>query len=246
MEKLYRSTQTVRKGRSRMAKNKNILLIWDIDGTLLTCKGSGKRSMTQAFLDMFGVQNGFDGVNMAGRVDRSIVTEACEKHGIFEYDIDAFYKLYSQCLDNDMKDNHKAKVLDGVEHILKRTHESSQFFNVIGTGNCEQGAWLKLKHLNLDSYFDTGGFGTHVIERKHVIKHALDNARKHYNMDFIDLENVFVVGDTPADVICSKKLNLKSVAIATGGYTMSVLESYKPDYLLASLDKPQSFLNIFE
>ncbi len=111
-------------GRSRMANNTNTLLIWDIDGTLLTCKGSGKRSMTQAFLNMFGVQDGFNGVNMAGRVDRSIVTEACEKHGIFEYDIDAFYKLYSQCLDNDMKYNHKARVLDGVEHILKKTHES--------------------------------------------------------------------------------------------------------------------------
>ncbi len=85
----------------------------------------------------------------------------------------------------------------------------SRFFNVIGTGNCEQGAWLKLKHLNLDSYFDTGGFGTHVIERECVIEHALDNARKHYGKDFIDLDNVFVVGDTPADVTCSKKLKFE-------------------------------------
>lgn len=222
-----------------------ILLIWDIDGTLIACRGSGKRAMTQAFYKKTGVANGFEEINMAGRVDRSILHEVCLKYKISAFDYEAFYQLYKHYLQEDMADRKEAIVLRGVEQILQMTHASKQFLNVIGTGNCEEGAWLKLNYLGLDQYFETGGFGTHEMERSKVIEMAIQNAGKHFGRDFDNRSAIYVVGDTPADIKSGKELGIKTIAIATGGYNSETLMTYKPDFILESLDSPTRFLNLF-
>jgi len=223
-----------------------ILLIWDIDGTLISCKGSGKRAMTQAFELFYGVADGFSEVNMAGRVDYSILEEACFKHGVNFAEVDDFYKMYADHLEKDMITNEKKIIFKGVEDILNATHSSDGFVNIIGTGNCELGAWLKLKQMNLDDYFEVGGFGTHYPNRDNVIKSAINLAREHYELPFDDLDRIYIIGDTPADISCGRNLNVKSIAVATGGYSKEYLEDYSPDFLLDSLRETKQFFRIFE
>lgn len=228
-----------------MVKENPNLLIWDIDGTLITCKGSGMRAMTSAFKSFYGVENGFENVNMAGRVDYSIIEEACFRHNVKFKEIDEFYSIYASHLEKDLEENKEIIVFNGVEQILNETSGSKEFVNIIGTGNCEVGAWLKLKRLNLDSYFETGGFGTNYPNRVNVIDKAIMMARKRYKMAFDDLNKIYIIGDTPADIACGKELKVKSVAIATGGYSVEYLEKYSPDFLLDSLKETKEFFNIF-
>lgn len=63
----------------------SILLLWDIDGTLLLNKGVGSRAMTRAFHEVYGVENAFAGLGFAGGLDLHFFDAAFQKracHGL--------------------------------------------------------------------------------------------------------------------------------------------------------------------
>src|SRR5262245_20543685 len=51
------------------------LVLFDIDGTLITTGRAGVRGMNAAFHRLHGRTGALDGVTLAGRTDRAIVTE---------------------------------------------------------------------------------------------------------------------------------------------------------------------------
>ena len=57
----------------------SILVLFDIDGTLVHTVGAGIRGMNRAFDALFGVSHALDGVPVAGRTDRAIVHEVFER-----------------------------------------------------------------------------------------------------------------------------------------------------------------------
>lgn len=228
-----------------MIKSNPNLLIWDIDGTLISCKGSGMRAMTKTFESFYGIKNGFENVNMAGRVDYSIIEEACNKHNVKLQEMNEFYNAYAGILEKDLEGNQNVTIFNGIEKILEETSNSEEFVNIIGTGNCEVGAWLKLKRLKLENYFETGGFGTASSNRTAVIKMAIEKARENYKMAFDDLKKIYIIGDTPADIECGRELKVNTVAIATGGFSVECLKKYNPDFIFDSLKETKNFLNIF-
>ncbi|WP_432401943.1 HAD family hydrolase [Wukongibacter sp. M2B1] len=222
---------------------KNILLIWDIDGTLIDSKGSGRRAMDEAFLNLFNIKEGFKGVNMAGRLDSQIIKKAFEINKIEEMDFVRFLDKYEEMLKKELKCNTSSKVLPGINEILESTSSQENLFHVLGTGNCERGARLKLSHLGLDKYFEIGGFGDEDAKRWQIIKKAIDKAKTFYKADF-SMKQIYVIGDTPLDIECGKILGIKSVAVATGGYSCDELEQYEPDYIFQSFEDFEEFLSI--
>src|SRR5512138_1748276 len=59
-----------------------VLILFDIDGTLVLTGGAGRRAMSLAFEDVLGVRDAFDRLPMAGRTDSWIVNDAVAAHGI--------------------------------------------------------------------------------------------------------------------------------------------------------------------
>ena len=51
------------------------LVLFDIDGTLLTAGGAGARAVREAMLDVYGETGSIGGYNMGGRTDPQIVRE---------------------------------------------------------------------------------------------------------------------------------------------------------------------------
>lgn len=222
---------------------KNILLIWDIDGTLIDSKGSGRRAMDMAFTHLYNVPEGFEKVIMAGRLDSQIVKNAFEINKIAEENFASFFDKYEEMLNEELKYNTSSKVLPGINEILETTLKEKNLFHVLGTGNCERGARLKLSHLELNKYFSIGGFGDEDAERWEIIKKAVDEAKVFYKVDF-QKKNIYVIGDTPLDIECGKILGLKSVAVATGWSSYEDLKKCKPDYLFQSFEDFEDFLSI--
>src|SRR5215467_13185067 len=58
------------------------LVLFDIDGTLVQTLGAGIRGMNAAFAELYGVVEALDGVPVAGRTDRAIVSEAFGRIGL--------------------------------------------------------------------------------------------------------------------------------------------------------------------
>lgn len=222
---------------------KNILLIWDIDGTLIDSKGLGRRAMDEAFLHLFNIKEGFKDVSMAGRLDSQIIKRAFEINEIIDMKFDRFLDTYEEMLKKELKHNTSSRVLPGITEILESASNQENLFHVLGTGNCARGARLKLSHLGLDKYFKIGGFGDEDVQRWEIIKKAINKAENFYKIDF-SIKNIYVIGDTPLDIECGKILGIKSVAVATGGYSYKELEECEPDFIFQSFGAFEEFLSI--
>jgi phosphoglycolate phosphatase-like HAD superfamily hydrolase len=57
------------------------LILWDIDGTLIRTGGAGVRAMTRAFSETCGIADALHRVEVAGRTDRLIMTDALALSG---------------------------------------------------------------------------------------------------------------------------------------------------------------------
>ncbi|PJF25899.1 MAG: hydrolase, partial [Phototrophicales bacterium] len=63
---------------------------------------------------------------------------------------------------------------------------------------------------------------------------AIQRAQRHYRVDFA-LDDVFVIGDTPADVQCARAAGAVAVAVLTGAGSRADLEAAQPDFLFDDL-----------
>jgi phosphoglycolate phosphatase len=222
-----------------------ILLIWDIDGTLVLARGGGRRAMDKAFLEIYGIDNGFEGIDMAGRLDALILKDAYALHNITNIDSDYYFNVYCKHLKKDMDNLSEPIDAPGILELLPKLSSFGNFYNVLGTGNVEPAARIKLKKHDMNRFFPTGGFGSREADRWQIIEEAIFNAEQHFNLNF-EKENIYVIGDTPRDIECGKKLGIKSVGVATGMYSVEDLQKCDPDFVFEDFLDTDRFLDIFK
>ncbi|MFL6541394.1 MAG: hydrolase, partial [Chthoniobacterales bacterium] len=58
------------------------LLLWDIDGTLITSGGGGDKSLRRAVQERFGVEDDLRDIEIAGRTDRHIARSILRKYSV--------------------------------------------------------------------------------------------------------------------------------------------------------------------
>jgi phosphoglycolate phosphatase-like HAD superfamily hydrolase len=210
------------------------LLIWDIDGTLLHCGGSGKNALEKTFEERYSISKAFDAVQMAGKMDKNILEEALEKNNLSKEDIHDIISHYGVNLRKELENNREFKLLQNIKINLHKLSKDNRIYNVIATGNSEVGGILKLKKAGLDEYFSLGSFGNHFTKRGILVKNAINVARFSYDIDF-KKENIYMIGDTPDDILAGKENEIRTMAVATGGYSKETLAINKPDYLFDTL-----------
>jgi phosphoglycolate phosphatase-like HAD superfamily hydrolase len=220
------------------------LLIWDIDGTLVDCGAAGRKAMDRTFEDLFQVKNGFDGISMSGRLDQVILKDAFERHGVAATDLQVFYDRYEKVLDSVLE-NTDVRLYQGIEKVLAYTGAHKEMINVISTGNCEVGAWLKLKHAGIDHYFDKGGFGCSFTAREDLVGQVIKDVEAEHQLSFLP-ENVFVIGDTPHDITSGQHHQATTIAVLTGSYTKEELMAYQPTYIIENFAQIEDFIDMLE
>lgn len=210
------------------------IILFDIDKTLIHTK-SGRHGMNQAFEEVFGISDGFEGIIMAGKPDPSILLEALRKNNL-QYD-DNKIKLYKKCYfeflaENIKHDLHEKAVLPGVRKLLDQLYKNKHVKIGLLTGNWKTGAYIKLTYFNLNHYFDFGAFGDDSINRDELLPFALkrcNSSKKHTAQDAI------VIGDTPIDIRCAKVHCAKVIAVSTGRYSVDELSQEGADLVLKDL-----------
>jgi len=207
------------------------VLLFDIDGTLIRSGGAGKFSMESALQKAFGLAEIRDRVSYSGRTDRAIIRDLLHLHEIATSPENAalLEAEYLAHLPGALA-TRGGEVLPGVVDTLTRKHAGI----AVGllTGNIAAGAAIKLKHFGLHDHFAFGGFADGLHDRDDVARHAFATAERHLNMK-LDPANVWVIGDTPADVQCARAIGAKAIAVQTGWHTPEELAAAKPDHLFA-------------
>src|SRR5580693_6423931 len=218
-----------------------ILILWDIDGTILHSTGAGMKALNTALQTVFGISGSFAGIEFAGRTDPLIIRQIFSRFGI-DYTPENFAKYidgYISALPGMLEAN-KARVLPGVEGILGHAAKHPGVAQGLLTGNLRRGAQVKLGFHGLWDYFPFGAFADDSEIRNELGPHAHRRARGHWGSDF-PKDRVWIIGDTPHDVACARAFGARAMAVATGGSSASDLAAHRPDAVLESLADPEMF-----
>lgn len=222
-----------------MALSHPTILLWDIDGTLISGGGAGERALERTAREELGIEVSLADLDYHGRTDLRIgrMIFAYGKKDPSPEAITTFGQNYLQRLAEEMPRSSAARILPGIERILEHTRERA--VNALLTGNLPEGRIIKLGHFNLNHHFVFGAFADHSEERDDLAWHALDLARQHVGGE-IDLSRLVVIGDTPHDIRCGKLIGARTVAVATGSYSIAALAPHQPDLLLTDFSDPTS------
>jgi phosphoglycolate phosphatase-like HAD superfamily hydrolase len=220
-----------------------LVVLFDIDGTLLLTGGAGQRGMEQALASEFGITRPTENIPAAGRTDWAITTDLFRFHGIepSEANWSKFTAAYFEALPKVLGER-EGTVLPGIVELLEILQARDDVRLGLLTGNFEQGAWLKLKHYAIDHYFRFGAFGDIHHSRDDVAHLAFAESHRHVGAP-VSADRVWVIGDTPADVTCARAIGAKVAAVATGMFSLEELASTQPDCLFQDFSDPQPLLD---
>ncbi|HYR09902.1 MAG TPA: HAD family hydrolase [Longimicrobium sp.] len=215
------------------------LVLFDIDGTLLTAGGAGARAVREAMLEVYGETGSIGGYNMGGRTDPQIVRELLTPVGYsveqVEAGLDALWEAYLRNLRVEIAKAH-IRALPGVPELLDRL-EGSGDPTVLGllTGNVEEGARLKVDAAGLGfDRFRVGAYGSDHWQRPELPAVAARRAKEKTGIGFEGKE-IVIIGDTPFDISCGAHLGVRTIATATGTHSADDLAGHNPDYLFDDL-----------
>lgn len=216
------------------------LILFDVDGTLISTQGRAGRALAAAITEVFGVTAPMERYRLSGKTDPQIVFELM---GLCEWPrervvprLPEVLDAYLSRLDAALRPEH-VTVLPGVREILDALAACPGACVGLLTGNVQPGAALKVERAGLTRYFGIGAFGSDEEDRNLLVPVARARAAAFWGEPFEGPLTV-VVGDAEADVRCARAGGARAVAVASGGTPFQVLADLGPDALLASLADP--------
>ncbi len=218
------------------------LILWDIDGTLMTCYSDGTKAMNEAFRRRIGHPNVLGEIKVGTAMDSALVDGIMEKFSIPKDEKPAIIEEFAEILREIVYNNSTKRVLPGVEEILAELEKQDDVYMGIITSNFRVGAEIKLASVGLDGRFSYGGYGDYPGEKWDAARAAVKEVEEAEKCRF-DSNNIFVVGDTKYDINCARKTGFKVISVATGWASYEDLEAEKPDYIFEEL-VPADFLRI--
>jgi phosphoglycolate phosphatase len=221
---------------------KTTLLLWDIDGTLITSSGAGMRALELALTRVFGLAGSLADIDYAGRTDRWILRQVFAK-----FDLPATDANFARYIDGYLAalpgqlDHPHARVLPGVRTLLEAAARRPEIAQGLLTGNLRRGAEAKLAHFGLWDFFPFGAFADDSENRSELGPHALARAGTHHGGATFAPDKVWVIGDTPHDISCGRAIGARTLALATGQFSPDDLALHRPDALLPDLADAEVF-----
>jgi len=222
------------------------LLLFDIDGTLIHSGGAGKRAMNAAFEEIFGVSNALDRIPVAGCTDLAIVDSAIQEFGLRRNHgrLELFKERYFKYIQIEIeKISPEMQILPGVRDLLDELRKRSNTYLGLLTGNWEFSARVKLAHCGLSDYFGIGAFADDSMVRQELVPVAIERFEKKLGKSQRK-ENVYIIGDTFADIDCAHAHAAKAVAVATGPFSVQELREHGADYVFEDFSATDEVLKV--
>ena len=226
---------------------KPALILFDIDGTLLLSGRAGMRAMTRAFQQTFGITDAFAGESFGGRTDSYLVSKALTQAGMpdNEENHHRFRTTYLLLLAEEIQlpgQGHKG-LMPGARELLEAVQGHEQLHLALLTGNYREAAEIKLRHFEIWDFFEWGAFSDDHSDRNALVPIAKSRAET-YDIPVEAIDRVIVIGDTPHDIECARVAGAKSIAVATGGYTMEQLKDAGADEVLKDLSDTHAVVSL--
>ena len=221
-----------------------IILFWDIDGTLLTTGKAGVPAWEQAVLETTGREFQLSSIRIDGLSDYLIAVRTFELLGL---DAEEAADDSGWCAGTRACSHHlplrQGRVLPNVREILELMAPRTDVRSYLLTGNTRGGAAAKLTHYDLMEVLSRRRF------RRRYRRPPLDcrpGPRSGPARRACRRRTLFVVGDTPHDVHAANAIAARTIAVATGGYTVAELEAHHPWRVFDELPHVGEFLTLVD
>jgi phosphoglycolate phosphatase len=218
---------------------RDLLVLWDVDFTLLDAGGSGRAVYRSVFCDLFG-RDPDQVAPMGGRTERAIIADTLARAGISDpaRHVDAFIaELTRRAPELQATVAARGHALPGAAAALAAVADlGPAVVQSVLTGNVPATARAKLAAVGLDAYLDldVGAYGDHHEVRAELVHLARARACAAYGREFGGQATV-LVGDTPLDVEAALATGARAVGVATGGPAAAELAAAGADAVLPDL-----------
>jgi len=212
------------------------LVLFDIDGTILTDRGASRSAFAEALARVFGYEDDLSRYDFSGRTDPQIAHMVLRDAGLSREDVEAelprLWELYLAGLARNATPE-RVRVMPGIPELLAELMTHDDVVLALLTGNIEPGARLKLGGAGLNDYFAFGAFGSDSADRTDLPPIAMQRASERLGRDFRGAD-VVIIGDSIYDVRCGVPYEATTIAVASGKTPAETLRAENPKHFFES------------
>ncbi|MEM8998288.1 MAG: HAD family hydrolase [Acidobacteriota bacterium] len=222
------------------------LVLFDIDGTLVSCGRQVGEIFIAAVTEAFGGYSIPEGFSFSGKTDPMIVTELVRELGYDDAEIRRRLPRMRERYVDDLEsrlDVKRMRLLPHVIELLERLSRRDDVTLGLLTGNFQAGAWVKLSRFELGRFFPFGAFGDDAADRRGLVPVAHERAGAHARR--FSPEETLIVGDTALDVDCAHHAGVPCLAVATGYTSADDLRRAGADWVFDDLLQASQRFDLF-
>ncbi|MEU8567092.1 haloacid dehalogenase-like hydrolase [Streptomyces pathocidini] len=212
-----------------------LIVLWDIDHTLIENSGVSKEIYAAAFASVAG-RAPVRPARTEGRTDRLILTEMFRDHGMQP---PAWGQILSALeaagAERETDLARRGRALPGAREALIAVAAEPGVISSVLTGNIAANARVKLRAFGLDVLLDMacGAYGEYSADRAALVKVARDHIQEVHSLRHDT--PVVLIGDTPRDVQAALDSDAHVVAVASGTHSAEELSASGASIVLPDL-----------
>ena len=222
-----------------MASEPYRILLFDIDGTLVSTGGAGAEAWKRAFDDLYGIPADIGQYTDAGMTDPDVgaKTFAAVLHREpTPHELAQLLQRRLEYLPEAVAESTGYRVLPGVPERLRQLSRDGHLLGII-TGNGDGAAHIKLARGDLNRWFTFGAYASANLVRADIVRQAVGRGELMLGRDVPNTE-VYVVGDTPLDIEAAHAAGCTAIGVATGRYDAAALREAGADRVIETLEQP--------
>jgi phosphoglycolate phosphatase-like HAD superfamily hydrolase len=214
------------------------LVLFDIDGTLITDRGAARDAFGEALAAVYGYGGDLSRYDFSGRTDPQIARMVLRDAGVDDAAIDAalprLWEAYLAGLARNAT-AERVRALPGIRALVGELAARGDVILALLTGNIEPGARLKLAGPELNAFFPFGAFGSDSADRNELPPIAVERASAIHGHRF-EGGDVVIIGDSIYDVRCGIPYGATTIAVASGKTAAETLRAENPRHFFESAE----------
>ena len=229
--------------------NNKALLLFDIDGTLISPGKTARRLFIEIASELTGKRISLEFEHVAGFTDPLILKDMLQRAGVNGGERDdaiaKFFPIYYERLKEKYKTATEKRIFGEVKEIINELSVEKNVYLGLVTGNMRRSAMIKLSPFGLEIFFDIGAFASDDPDRNNLPCIAVDRAESNWDVKFQN-DEVFVIGDTIHDIRCALVNDYRAIGIArrNGDKEKSILRSVGAEWVFEALPSSSEFMTI--